>query len=77
MVQSLVRDEKRLMPAAAILEGEFGEHDVCLGVPVVIGAGGAERIVELKLDHEEKAALRKSADAVRDGIRVLKERGLI
>jgi len=77
MVKSLLRDEKRLMPAAAILEGEFGEHDVCLGVPVVIGAGGVERVVELKLTHEEKAALRKSADAVREGIRVMKERGLV
>ncbi|MEK7475148.1 MAG: malate dehydrogenase [Candidatus Coatesbacteria bacterium] len=77
MVKSLLRDEKRLLPAAAILEGEFGEHDVCLGVPLVIGAGGAERIVELKLTHEEKAALRKSADAVREGIGVLKSRGVL
>ena len=77
MVKSLLRDEKRLLPAAAILEGEFGEHDVCLGVPLVIGAGGAERIVELKLTHEEKAALRKSADAVREGIGVLRTRGVL
>jgi malate dehydrogenase len=77
MVKSLLRDEKRLLPAAAILEGEFGEHDVCLGVPLVIGAGGAERIVELKLTHEEKAALRKSADAVREGIGVLRARGAL
>jgi len=77
MVESFVRDEKRLMPGAAILDGEFGEHEVCLGVPVVIGTGGVERVVELKLTNEEKEALRRSADAVRAGIRTLSERGLL
>ncbi len=74
MVKSLLRDEKRLLPGAAILAGEYGEPDVCLGVPMVIGEGGVERIIELKLGAEEKAALHKSAEAVRDGMKVLKER---
>jgi malate dehydrogenase len=77
MVRSLLRDEKRLLPGAAILDGEYGERDVCLGVPIVIGARGVNRIVSLKLTAEEQGALRKSADAVREGIRVLRERGFI
>ncbi len=77
MVKSLLWDEKRLLPGAAMLDGEYGERDVCLGVPVVIGAGGVERIVELKLSADENAALHQSAEAVRSGIKVLKDRKFI
>ena len=77
MVKSLLRDEKRLLPGAAMLAGEYGEQDVCLGVPMVIGAGGVERIIELKLTPEEKTALHGSAEAVRSGIAVLKERKIL
>jgi malate dehydrogenase len=77
MVKSFLADEKRLLPAAAILDGEYGEEDVCLGVPVVIGRSGVERIIELQLSEEEGAALRKSAEAVRQGIMALRNHKLI
>jgi len=77
MVKSLLRDEKRLLPGAAMLDGEYGERDVCLGVPVVLGQGGVERIVQLKLSADEQAALHASAEAVREGLKVLKERSFL
>ncbi len=77
MVKSLLRDEKRLLPGAAMLDGEYGERDVCLGVPVVLGQGGVERIVQLKLSPDEQAALHKSAEAVREGLKVLRDRGFL
>ncbi len=77
MVKSLLRDEKRLLPGAAMLSTEYGEPDVSLGVPMVIGAAGVERVIELKLSADEKAALHKSAEVVREGIKLLKERGFI
>jgi len=77
MVKSLLRDEKRLLPGAANLDGEYGEKDVCLGVPMVIGSEGVERIIELKLSADEQGALHKSAEAVREGMKVLKERSFI
>ncbi len=64
MAESYLRDQKRLLPAAAYLQGEYGYHDLYMGVPVVIGAGGVERIVELSLTDEEKAMLAKSAKSV-------------
>ncbi len=68
MVESIVRDKKRLLPAAAFLSGEYGISGVFLGVPVVIGRRGVERIVELSLTAEEKAALDRSANEVRETI---------
>jgi malate dehydrogenase len=77
MIESVLRDGKRLLPAAAVLDGEYRERDVCLGVPVVLGSGGVERIIELGLDGSESAALAGSAEAVRSGINTLKERGIL
>jgi malate dehydrogenase len=68
MVEAILRDSKRLLPAAAYLTGEFGISGVFLGVPVVIGRGGVERIVQLKLTDEEQRALERSAGEVRDTI---------
>jgi malate dehydrogenase len=68
MVESILLDKKRLLPAAAYLTGEYGISNVFLGVPVVIGRRGVERIVELKLTAEEKAALDRSANEVRETI---------
>jgi malate dehydrogenase len=75
MVESILKDEKRLLPASVLLEGEYGLKDVCVGVPVKLGAGGAEEIVELDLAAEERAALHRSADEVRTGIIALREAG--
>ncbi|GBC98470.1 Malate dehydrogenase [bacterium HR17] len=68
MVEAIVRDKKRLLPCSVLLQGEYGLHDVFIGVPVVLGKNGVERIVELKLTEEELQALRRSADEVRKGI---------
>ncbi len=71
MVDAIVLDEKRVLPCTAYLEGEYGIDGLYMGVPVVLGAGGIERIVELDLDEDERAALQASADAVRDVVGVL------
>lgn len=65
LVEAIVRDEKKLMPCCVYLEGEYGQTDICIGVPVIIGKNGWERIVDYKLNEEEQAAFNKSADAVR------------
>ncbi|MEM7426758.1 MAG: malate dehydrogenase [Pseudomonadota bacterium] len=64
MADSYLKDKKRVLPCAAYLNGEFGLKDIYVGVPVVIGKDGVERIVEIKLDKDEKAAFQKSADSV-------------
>jgi malate dehydrogenase len=65
MAEAYLRDKKRVLPCAALLNGEYGVRDLYVGVPVVIGAGGVERIVEISLDADEKAAFDKSCGAVR------------
>jgi malate dehydrogenase len=65
MAEAYLGDQKRLLPAAALLEGEYGYQDLYMGVPVVIGAGGVERIITLDLTADEKAMLEKSADSVK------------
>lgn len=72
LVRSVVRDEKKLFPCCVSLEGEYGQNDICLGVPVVIGNGGWEKIVDYQLSEEEQATFNKSADAVRSMNDVLK-----
>lgn len=72
MVEAVLRDKKRVLPCAAYLEGEYGLNDMYFGVPVVIGAGGVERVIELPLNDDEKALVQKSADAVRSTLDVLK-----
>jgi malate dehydrogenase len=66
MARSYLYDEKRLLPCAAFLNGEYGCHDIYMGVPVVIGGGGVEKVVIIELDATEKQMLRKSAAAVRE-----------
>jgi malate dehydrogenase len=65
LVEAIVRDEKKVMPCCVYLEGEYGQKDICLGVPVVIGRNGWEEIVDYKLTESEQAAFNKSAEAVR------------
>ena len=72
LVEAIVRDEKKLFTCCVNLNGEYGQKDICLGVPVVIGKNGWEKIIDLKLNEEEKAAFNKSADAVRTMNDVLK-----
>jgi len=66
MIDAIFKDRKRILPCAAYLQGEYGLHDVFVGVPVKLGARGIEQIVEIKLTPEEQAALEKSAAAVRE-----------
>jgi malate dehydrogenase len=72
MVDAVLKDKKKVLPCAAYLNGEFGMKDVYLGVPAKLGARGMEQVVEIALTAEEKAALGKSADAVRELFRILK-----
>src|SRR6185369_4868873 len=73
MAEAFLRDEKRLLPAAAYLDGEYGYKDLYMGVPVVIGGGGVEKIVSIELSGDEKAMLDKSANAVRELIEASKK----
>jgi len=72
MVDAVLKDKKKILPCAAYLQGEYGMKDVYLGVPVKLGARGMEQVVEIQLTAEEKQALGKSADAVRELFRILK-----
>ena len=72
LVESIVRDEKRLYACSVSLNGEYGQSDICMGVPVVIGKNGWEKIVDYKLNEKEQATFNKSADAVRSMNDVLK-----
>jgi malate dehydrogenase len=71
LVESIVRNQKKVFPCCVYLEGEYGQNDICLGVPVVIGANGWEKIIDYKLNDEEKEAFSKSAEAVRSMNKVL------
>ena len=72
MVEAIVRDEKKLFTCCVSLNGEYGQKDICLGVPVIIGKNGWEKILDFGLNAEEQAAFNKSADAVRNMNDVLK-----
>ena len=73
MAESYLRDKKRLLPCAAYLKGEYGVDGLYVGVPVVIGAGGVERVMEIKLDAAERQMFEKSVGSVRSLIEVAKE----
>jgi malate dehydrogenase len=75
LVQSIVCDQKKMFPCCVKLEGEYGQEDICLGVPVIIGRNGWERIVDVNLNEEEKALFNKSAAAVRSMNEVLSSMG--
>jgi malate dehydrogenase len=71
MVEAVIKDEKRLLAASVYLRGQYGYRDIFLGVPTIIGGGGAEQIVEVELTAEEKEALDRSAAAVKEGVALL------
>jgi malate dehydrogenase len=77
LVESIIRDEKKVFPCCVSLDGEYGQSDICLGVPVVIGKNGWEKIIDYKLNETEQAAFNKSADAVRNMNQVLVEMKLV
>jgi malate dehydrogenase len=71
MIKSILLDERRMLPCAAYLNGEYGIKDIYMGVPVILGKEGVERIIEIKLTKEEKAQFRKSCTSVRKLIKKL------
>ncbi|HNP90254.1 malate dehydrogenase, partial [Macellibacteroides fermentans] len=73
VVESIIKNQKKLIPSCVALEGEYGQNDICIGVPTIIGRNGVEKIVELELNADEKALFVASADAVRKTNDVLKE----
>jgi malate dehydrogenase len=73
MAEAYLKDKKRVLPCAAYLTGEYGMHDLYVGVPVVIGAGGIERIVEIQLNPTEQAAFEKSCAAVKELVEAAKK----
>jgi malate dehydrogenase len=77
LVESILHDQKKVIPCCVSLEGEYGQNDICIGVPVVIGKNGVEEIIDYKLNDEEKALFEKSAGAVRGTNDVLKEIGVL
>lgn len=77
LVESIVRDQKKLFPCCVYLDGEYGQKDICIGVPVVVGKNGIEKIVDYELSAEEKEKFDKSAEAVRNMNNVLAEMKLV
>lgn len=71
MIESVVKDKKLVIPVSAYLQGEYGASDICIGVPAVIGAGGIERVVELRLDSFEQDVFGKGVSSVREAIAAL------
>ena len=72
MAEAIVNDQRRILPCAAWLEGEYGMKGVFLGVPCKLGRGGLQKIIEVELTADERAALAKSAEAVREPMRAVK-----
>jgi len=73
MAESILKDKKKILPCATYLEGEYGIHGLFVGVPVKLGSSGVEEVIEITLTEEEKQALEKSADAVRELKEILKK----
>lgn len=72
MAEAILKDQRRVLPAIAYLEGEYGYSDIYLGVPTILGGSGIEEVIELDLTNEEKAALDESAQSVKNVLKVLK-----
>jgi malate dehydrogenase len=74
MAESILKDKKKVLPCAALLEGEYGINGLFVGVPVKLGAAGIEKIYEIHLTADEQAMLKKSADSVAELVEVLKKK---
>jgi malate dehydrogenase len=66
LVDSILNDQKRIIPCSVMLDGEYGQSDICIGVPTIIGKSGWERIVDVSLNDQEQQKFNQSADAVRN-----------
>ena len=76
LVQAISCDQKKMFPCSVILDGEYGFHDVAIGVPVILGKNGIESIIEIELNEQEKDQLSSSVDAVKKTNRTLTEMSL-
>ena len=72
MVEAILKDKKKILPCATFLQGEYGIEGLFVGVPVKLGARGVEEIIQIELTADEQAALRKSADAVKELVDIIK-----
>lgn len=77
MAESIIRDQKRIFPCAVLCEGEYGHKGIFMGVPVILGEKGVEKIIEIQLTADEKAALDKSAGAVKELMSVVDNSGIL
>lgn len=77
MAESILKDQKRVFPCAVLCDGEYGYHNIFMGVPVILGKNGVEKIIEIQLTQEEKQALEKSAESVRKLIKIVEDSGLL
>jgi malate dehydrogenase len=77
LVESILRDQKKVIPCCVYLEGEYGQNDICIGVPAEIGRNGFENVLQFKLNEKEQELFNKSAEAVRDTNNVLKQLGVL
>jgi malate dehydrogenase len=77
MAASVLRNEKRMLPSACLLNGEYGLEGVYMGVPAILGRNGVERIVELPLSLESRAAMQRTAGSILDDVRQLQSLGLM
>ncbi len=77
MAHSILRDQRRLLPCAAYLTGQYGLDDIFMGVPCILGSGGVEKVVQLDLSEDESKQLHASADAIRGDLGTLREKGLL
>ena len=73
MVEAVLLDKKRILPACVYLEGEYGINQLCVGVPIKLGAQGVEQIIQIQLTAEEKAALDRSAASVRELVEIMRK----
>jgi malate dehydrogenase len=77
MAEAILKDKKKIVPCAAYLRGEYGIRDLYVGVPVKLGQNGVEQVIEVRLNPDEKAALDRSAAAVRELVDVLQARAAV
>jgi malate dehydrogenase len=73
MVEAILNDSKAIVPSSVLLNGQYGYSDVCVGVPVVLGKTGCEKIIEIDLDKQTKEKFKKSVDSIKEGIEILKQ----
>ena len=77
LVKSIVCDQQRMFPCSSLLDGEFGLSDLCIGVPVILGRNGIEKIIEMDLSNEELEQLKASADGVKTTNKLLNDLNLL